>query len=55
MSEDPDCARRLLELVPDVPTAVWSYVSSQRLGQLFALLLVAIALFLVAENLPALL
>jgi hypothetical protein len=23
LSEDPDCARRLLELVPDVPTPVW--------------------------------
>ena len=34
---------------------VGAVVSSQRLGQLFALLLVAIAVFLVAENLPALL
>jgi hypothetical protein len=23
LGEDPDCARRLLELVPQVPTAVW--------------------------------
>ena len=23
LSDDPDCARRLLELVPEVPTPVW--------------------------------
>jgi hypothetical protein len=34
---------------------VGAIISPQRLGRLFALLLVAIAAFLVAENAPALL
>jgi hypothetical protein len=34
---------------------VGAIIDPQRLGQLFALLLVAIAVFLVAENVPALL